>query len=132
MSLEGIECLSLDELERSLASAIRLGALVIYWHHGLSQFRHMNKDDNNTMWREEMKLLRSHWRKKRIISITAGPPISIDGVTLYSMEVDMKDLECYAYFLLCKRGELGDADKTPYFFRNESTRNQTLAWLMRD
>lgn len=132
MSLEGIECLSLDELERSLASAIRLGALVIYWHHGLSQFRHMNKDDNNTMWREEMKLLRSHWRKKRIISITAGPPISIDGVTLYSMEVDMKDLECYAYFLLCKRGELGDVDKTPYFFRNESTRNQTLAWLTRD
>ena len=132
MSLEGIECLSLDELERSLASAIRLGALVIYWHHGLSQFRHMNKDNNNTMWREEMKLLRSHWRKKRITSTTAGSPISIDGVTLYSMEVDMKDLECYAYFLLCRRGELDDANKTPYFFRNESTRNQTMAWLMRD
>jgi len=124
-----LELLSLDELERSLASAIRLGALVVYWHHGLSQFRHMNKDDENTMWREELKLLRSHWRDGRITSVTTGPPLNIDGVNLYPMEVMMKDLECYAYMLIRRQGDFDDVKKTPYLFRSEKTRDRVKAWV---
>lgn len=124
-----MECFSLEEQEQSLKFAIRHGALVIYWHHGLGQFRHMTGADKDTIWKDEMKLLRSYCSDGRISSITAGEPINVDGTDLYPMEIVMGDLQCYAYPLLCRRGNLGEAEKTPYFFVGKQTRDQTIKYL---
>ena len=122
------ECYSIESLESALEYAITNNALVIYWHHGTGQFMYMTAADKDTTWKEELKRLKSYCRDVRVSSITTGEPINVGGTDLHPMELVM-DLQCYAYSLLRRRGNLDDANKTPYFFLGKQTRDKTAQFL---
>ena len=120
--------LSLEEQEQSLIFAINEGARVIYWHHGVGQFRYMRGSDQG-LFQQDMKKLRQQYRAGTFPTITVGDTLNLDGSDLYAMEVEIRDHQCFAYMLLGRRGDLGTADKTPYFFKSKVTRDKTIAYL---
>ena len=123
-------CLSLEELEQSVVHAIEKNAMLIYWHHATDQFTYLIASDQ-AIFNQELKLMRSYCRDGTITSITAGETINLNGTNLHTMEVELKDHPCYAYMMVRRQGNFGDADKTPYFFTSKVTRDKTIAYLVK-
>ena len=63
--------------------------------------------------------LKEHTKKGNILRFKKGVVVDIKGVQLYPLEVEFKDMECPAYFLVTKQGLTDEMAMTPYFFRSE-------------
>ena len=122
------QTLSLDVLERELKYAIDNDAAMIYWHHNLGAFNYLLASDRDR-YREEMRNVRNNIRDGLIVTISAGDPITLNSTNLYPMELKIRDAPCYAYMLVRREGEMSDAEKTPYFFKSEKTRDDVIKYL---
>ena len=122
---------SLEDAENQLRVCISNGAALIYWSYRVNRFDFFLPSDR--IWfRGEMRNLKTGYHDGRATSLSAGEPIHINGTTLYPIEVMYRQpMQCPAYFLLRRRGDMSDLEKTPYFFVNESKRDETLGWLTR-
>ena len=122
------QTLSLDVLERELKYAIDNDAAMIYWHHNLGAFNYLLASDRDR-YRGEMRNVRNNIRDGLIVTISAGDPITLNSTNLYPMELKIRDAPCYAYMLVRREGEMSDAEKTPYFFKSEKTRDDVIKYL---
>ena len=110
--------LSLEELENTIEGYISNGAYMIYWNHRMDIFDYLLESDVAIITHEIMNL-KKHTKKGNILSIKKGGVVDIKGVQLYPLEIEFKDIECHAYFLVTKRGLTDEMAMTPYFFRSE-------------
>ena len=122
------QALSLDVLERELKYAIENNAAMIYWHHNLGAFMYFLVSDRDR-YREEMMNVRNNIRDGLIITISAGEAITLNSTNLYPMELKIRDAPCYAYMLVRRKGKTSDAEKTPYFFKSQKTRDDVIKYL---
>ena len=122
------QTLSLDVLERELKYAIDNDAAMIYWHHNLGAFNYLLASDRDR-YRGEMRNVRNNIRDGLIVTISAGDPITLNSTNLYPMELKIRDAPCYAYMLVRREGEMSDAEKTPYFFKSQKTRDDVIKYL---
>ncbi len=111
--------LSLEELENTIVGYISNGAYyMIYWNHRMDIFDYLLESDVAIITHEIMNL-KKHTKKGNILSFKKGGVVDIKGVQLYPLEIEFKDIECHAYFLVTKRGLTDEMAMTPYFFRSE-------------
>lgn len=110
--------LSLEVLEKRIEDYINHGAFMIYWNHQYKTFDYLLESDEEIM-RNEMMNLKDHIKRENIVRIKKGEVVDIKGVQLYPVELEFKEMECPAYFLVTKRGLTENMDMTPYFFRSE-------------
>ena len=110
--------LSLEVLEKRIEDYINDGAFMIYWIHQFQTFDYLLELDHKIM-RIEIMNLKDHIKKGNIVRIKKGEVVDIKGVQLYPVELEFKEMECPAYFLVTKRGLTEDMNMTPYFFRTE-------------
>jgi len=122
------QALSLDVLERELKYAIDNDVAMIYWHHNTGAFMYFLVSDRDR-YREEMMNVRNNIRDGLIITISAGEAITLNSTNLYPMELKIRDAPCYAYMLVRRKGKTSDAEKTPYFFKSQKTRDDVIKYL---
>jgi len=121
---------SLPRIERGVAYAIAQGATVIYYHHGLQQFRHFRGlSVDNDAFRQEVVNLKKNINRGVISAISAGEPITINGTDLFPVDLMFDDQPCYPYMLLRRNGLIDDADNTPYFFTSKGKCDQVIKCL---
>jgi hypothetical protein len=110
--------LSIDELKNQIMDHIGNGAFMIYWNHRMEIFDYLLESDE-ILIRHEIMNLKEHTKKGNILRFKKGVVVDIKGVQLYPLEVEFKDMECPAYFLVTKQGLTDEMAMTPYFFRSE-------------
>lgn len=120
---------SLEDVEGEVNGAIDEGAVLIFYHYGFRQFRHLLSRDND-VYHGELRQLRSHCREGVITSVTAGNALSLN-ITLYPLEIEYRgDVTCAQYFLLCRDGLMEHMYKVPYLYRDEQARDSAVAFLL--
>ena len=120
--------LSLDKLENIIEGYINNGAYMIYWNHRIDIFDYLLESDVAIVGHEIMNL-KKHTEKGNILSIRKGRVVEIKGVQLYPLEIEFKNIECHAYFMVTKRGLTDEIAKTPYFFRSEEECDKIYRFL---
>ena len=123
--------LSLDNLEKQLAYALNDGASVVFWSHRRLSCDWLILEEDRTKLRGELRNLRIAFGMGEILSVTSEAPLRFGSRTLYPMGVEMKDIQCEAYFLLRRRGNTEDLKYTPYFFVSETERNDSVDHLLK-
>ena len=58
-----------------------------------------------------------------------GTSITVGSNELYTMEVTMANMMCYANMLLQERGLFDDADNTPYLFTSQKSRDNAITYI---
>ena len=124
---------SLDEQELAISACFEEDPALIYYHLNEDRFmwmkdRGVNEGDENR-FHTELRKLRRLYRNNSILSIVAGEPINLNGRELHTMEVEFRGLSCQPYFLLRRDGNLAHANKTPYFFIGQQTRDRSIKWI---
>ena len=120
--------LSLEVLENKIEAYITDGAFMIYWNHRMEIFDYLLESDE-ILIRHEIMNLKEHTKKGNILRFKKGVVVDIKGVQLYPLEVEFKDMECPAYFLITKRGLTDEMAMTPYFFRSEEERDKIYRFM---
>ena len=119
---------SLAQCEQQLIFALQNGGVLVFWSHLRNSFDWINVTDQNN-YGVALKRLRKHRRNGTITACSAGDLINIDDKELHSMLVTFEGQQCTAYFLLRRRGEVGDLDYTPYFFTSRNSRDNAIEYI---
>ena len=121
-------CLDLNDLTAQIAMALDDTAALIYWHHKLFKFDWLRASDQH-LYKDELRNLKGMIKTGVLIGVKAGESLSIQEKTLYPLEIELKNVECYAYMLIRRRGLLEDAENTPYLFVSQSARENAMTFL---
>ena len=81
------------------------------------------------VYHTELRNLKKMIKTNTIINFNAGESISIEGRTLYPLEIELRDVKCHAYMLIRRRGLFDDADVTPYLFVSQKSRDDAMTVL---
>ena len=120
--------LDLNDLTEQVATALNDNASLIYWHHSIGKFDWMRASDRD-VYHSELRNLKKMMKTNTIINFNAGESISIEGRTLYPLEIELRDVKCHAYMLIRRRGLFDDADVTPYLFVSQKSRDDAMTVL---
>ena len=120
--------LNLNDLTTQIATALNDNASLIYWHHSSGQFSWMRTSDRD-VYHSELRNLKKMIKTDTIINVNAGESFPIEGRTLYPLEIELRDVKCHAYMLIRRRGQLDDADVTPYLFVSQKSRDDAMTFL---
>ena len=121
--------LNLDDLEGSISNALENGAALVYWNHQLMGFNYMKVEDQAN-YHKELKNLRRGKRDGKVGTVQAGECITVNGVSLFVLEMELRSLPCQPYFLLRRRGLSTDIMYTPYLFKSEASRDSAMKFIL--
>ena len=113
----------LRNLEQQISFAEQDKAAVVYWHHNLSHFDWFRASDKSD-YKEELCKFRCWIRDSTITNVRLGDHLSVNGNTLYPLEMRFDSLKCHAY--------TENAYYTPYLFRSQSFCQGALEYLQRN
>ena len=115
----------------SLTDAILRGGRVIYWHHGGDQFLFLRSEDP-PCHRRELRMLRKCVRDGRISDVVTHGMLEFDGVKLHPVLLKFANQKCNAIDLLSLNEGFSECrDYTPYFFLEETLRDEVFAHLLK-
>ena len=117
--------LNLNDLTAQVATALNDNASLIYWHHSVGKFNWMRASDRD-VYHSELQHLKRMINTRIIINVKAGELFSIEGRTLYPLEIELRDIKCHAYMLIRRWGRFDDADVTPYLFVSQKNHAMIL------
>lgn len=122
--------LSLEESENQIDEYIReYNAALIFWHHGDCTWKFLLGADA-ALYKQEMKNLIRQLKNGKIVKIMRGNVMDVKGTQLFPVEVEFKNVECPAYFLVAKQGLTDHYYMTPYLFRSENKRDEVFDYLI--
>jgi hypothetical protein len=101
---------------------------VIYWNHRSKIFEHYSEGDEK-VYSQSISHLRHCVRNGTIRSVEIRNPIVIHGEYFHTLELNIDNVTCEPYLLLCQQaGEDGPAF-TPYFFFDQEERDFIYHYL---
>ena len=118
----------LEHIQEALAYAISHDAALIFYHHGIEEFRYFARSDD-TQIRHEMVCMERNIFLNLISDVSAGESFNFNGTDLFPMDIKFNDKPCLPYMLLRERGCILDAIHTPYFFTSKQERDEAVAGL---
>ena len=117
--------------ENSLTTAILRGGSLIYWHHGGHQFVFLQPEDT-PCYRRELRMLRKCISDGRISHVVTHRTLEFDGVKLYPILLKFANQKCNTMDLFSLNvGFSEHRDYTPYFFREETLRDDVFSHLLK-
>ena len=123
-----VELLRLEDLDAQIVAALNDDSTVIYWQHSFFKFDWLRANDQSN-YQEALRNLQRGVRNDDIVCVKPGESLQVQDKKLYPMELEFQGRECYAYMMICRRGLMDDAVKTPYLFVSQTSRDKAVAYL---
>ena len=118
---------TLERSERQLLFALREGGVFIFYSHIKQGFDWLKQEDQAYI-DSALNRLRTAFQAGRITAVTVGEPMTVNGIELHTMQVNL-GMPCGAYMLLRCQSMMDDADHIPYFFRSQAQRDRAVDFI---
>lgn len=122
------EVITRDEVMANLARFTRFHAKIIYYHHGTHELKSIHLNDD-TIYRNEMKILRRGYREGEIAAIYKDETIQIDGKKYHPILFQIIGASCPPWSIIKGEWWMDHMHWTPYLFRSRELRDLCYEYL---